>query len=934
MKEHKLAAIVFTDIVGYTSRMEADEESTMNLLSRQREIIFPVVKEFGGDVIKEIGDGMLIMFTSANKAVRFAMAVQERLKDDELTIRAGIHIGDVVFEDRDVFGSAVNIAARIEPLAPAGGICISEDVRNQIRNQKDILTASIGKKELKGVDGAMEIFKIVSERIVTEEERIPFIKDLWQRRVVQVTFVYLLLSYLVKFGVGFFVKEYFLSPHLTDLVWYILLSLIPSIILLSYFHGKKGMNKWTKTELIGMPVNVVAAVLVMVFVFEGKDLGAITTTLKLQNEEGEQVEKLVLKNEYRKRVIIFNLENTSEDTNLRSLRYSIPEMTKFDLSQDLFFTIQSAGDIYSDIASAGYVDGTGLPVTLMKKFADEQHMNYFIAGDLNKEGSEYVVNARVYDTKLTRQISEITVMDESPFDLADKLSVEIKEAVGLPESHISETADLPIKEIFTASESALYYFTRASIANALNDWEGNVRFLNLAIEEDPLFALAYVQLTLSYFNIGDLDGTRRSMQQARELMHKLTERQQFVIKYVYYVIDQQPEKALAVARMWAELYPDDIMAHFTLASRYGLRNMFNEAIDEFKEILRLDPEQYEVMSTLGDYYLHLGQYDSSLFYYEKYASNLPQQTQPYRKLGSYFLTTGDIEKAKENYERALLLSDVSEEVPIKRDLASVLLFSGNFTESLEQYRQALAVARNARDSASVLSGLEMYYKIRGQVRKSLDYFEQRMLKYATFLPPKDALAVKILNIEPYVIANESDRAISMLDIISEELKPPLDNLINFGYLYVHAETGDIEKAREAIGGAYDLIEGFGQENLLPNVLYSRGRIFEWQEQYDSAIVLYKEYYEMQPTSYFIHEYISRCHRELKEYDKAEEEILKGLKYRPFNPSNNYEAALVYFAMGREEKAMEYLQKAVEIWQDADPGYEKANEAKTLLARHV
>ena len=115
----------------------------MKLLARQREIIFPMVKEYGGEVIKEIGDGLLMMFKSANKAVRFALAVQELLKDDELTIRAGIHIGDVIFEEGDVFGSAVNIAARIEPLAPAGGICISGDVRSQIRNQGDIITTSM-----------------------------------------------------------------------------------------------------------------------------------------------------------------------------------------------------------------------------------------------------------------------------------------------------------------------------------------------------------------------------------------------------------------------------------------------------------------------------------------------------------------------------------------------------------------------------------------------------------------------------------------------------------------------------------------------------------------------------------------------------------------------------------------------------------------------
>ena len=162
-KTHKLAAIVFTDIVGYTRRMEENEQKTMQLLQQQREIVFPLAESYGGEVVKEIGDGLLMMFDSAVQAVRFAIAVQTRLKDEELTIRAGIHIGDVIFKGGDVFGSAVNTAARIEPLASPNGICISEDVRAQLHNKADIITISRGTKELKGVSGAVEIFDVFIE---------------------------------------------------------------------------------------------------------------------------------------------------------------------------------------------------------------------------------------------------------------------------------------------------------------------------------------------------------------------------------------------------------------------------------------------------------------------------------------------------------------------------------------------------------------------------------------------------------------------------------------------------------------------------------------------------------------------------------------------------------------------------------------------------
>ena len=240
MKDQKLAAIVFTDIVGYTRQMEANEEKTLQLLERQREIIFPLVSEFGGEIIKEIGDGLMMMFTSANRAVRFAIAAQDRLKNEEFKIRAGIHIGDVIFDKGDVFGSAVNIAARIEPLAPAGGICISKDVRNQIRNQGDILTVSVGNKELKGVKEAVQVYKIATGKL--DDERVSVIRDLWRRRVVQITFFYILLSYLFKWISELIVGQYMLSPHLSQLVWLLLISLIPSIIIISYFHGRRGVS--------------------------------------------------------------------------------------------------------------------------------------------------------------------------------------------------------------------------------------------------------------------------------------------------------------------------------------------------------------------------------------------------------------------------------------------------------------------------------------------------------------------------------------------------------------------------------------------------------------------------------------------------------------------------------------------------------------------
>ena len=124
-EERKLAAIVFTDICGFTELMSRDENKAMALLEQQRALLKPIINNFNGEWLKEIGDGVLISFPSAVKAVTCSLEIQRILAHNpDLTLRIGIHIGDVIKKGGDVFGDGVNIASRLEPLAEPGGICV------------------------------------------------------------------------------------------------------------------------------------------------------------------------------------------------------------------------------------------------------------------------------------------------------------------------------------------------------------------------------------------------------------------------------------------------------------------------------------------------------------------------------------------------------------------------------------------------------------------------------------------------------------------------------------------------------------------------------------------------------------------------------------------------------------------------------------------
>ena len=163
-EERRLAAIVFTDICGFTDIMSKNETKAMALLEQQRALLKPIISNFNGEWLKEIGDGVLIAFSSPVKAVTCSLEIQRILShNSELTLRIGIHIGDVIQKDGDVFGDAVNIASRLEPLAEPGGICVSERVHEDIKNKPDISTSFQEEQLLKGIDKPIKVYSIFTQ---------------------------------------------------------------------------------------------------------------------------------------------------------------------------------------------------------------------------------------------------------------------------------------------------------------------------------------------------------------------------------------------------------------------------------------------------------------------------------------------------------------------------------------------------------------------------------------------------------------------------------------------------------------------------------------------------------------------------------------------------------------------------------------------------
>ena len=172
--ERRLAAILAADVAGYSRLIGADEEGTLaRLKARRRELIDPKIAEHRGRIVKTTGDGLLVEFASVVDALHCATEVQAAMgernatapADSRIEFRIGIHQGDIVVEDGDIFGDGVNVAARLEALADPGGICVAARVQEEVAGKLDIAFDDIGEPELKNIARPVRVYRVAARRV-------------------------------------------------------------------------------------------------------------------------------------------------------------------------------------------------------------------------------------------------------------------------------------------------------------------------------------------------------------------------------------------------------------------------------------------------------------------------------------------------------------------------------------------------------------------------------------------------------------------------------------------------------------------------------------------------------------------------------------------------------------------------------------------------
>ena len=217
-ESRKLYTIMFTDIEGYTALMQRDEQMAIDFRNQHREIYDAVTEQYSGKTIQYFGDGTLSVFESAIQAVKCAIEMQLQFREKTtMPVRIGLHMGDIVISKEDIIGDAVNIASRVESMAVAGSVLVSNKVAEELKNQKEIQVKSLGRFHFKNDSKPREIFAIEHPKLVTPKRSQVKGKFKKKEPVIRQMLVYVGISWISFLILSYVVSSNNLDPGLIDL---------------------------------------------------------------------------------------------------------------------------------------------------------------------------------------------------------------------------------------------------------------------------------------------------------------------------------------------------------------------------------------------------------------------------------------------------------------------------------------------------------------------------------------------------------------------------------------------------------------------------------------------------------------------------------------------------------------------------------------------
>ncbi|HET7404606.1 MAG TPA: adenylate/guanylate cyclase domain-containing protein [Candidatus Bathyarchaeia archaeon] len=622
--QRRLAAIMYTDMVGYTAIGQRNESLSLSLVDEQRRMVRPILTKHNGREVKTMGDAFLVEFPSSLDAVRSAYDIQRSAREYNISVpeenrihlRVGIHLGDVVESQGDISGDAVNVASRIEALAEDGGVCITRQVHDQVANKFELRFDRLGSKTLKNVASPVEVYKMT---LPWEREQTSIVTgELDLRRVAVLPFANM-------------------SPDPNDS--YFADGITEEII--STLSGVSGLQVISRTSVMG---------------YKG-------STKKVREIGAELEAGSILEGSFRKAGnkvrVTTQLIAVDNDRHVWTQSY--------DRNLDDVFAVQS--DIAKHVSDALRVKILEPEMERIERKPTENAKAYgfYLQGRLhwNKRGEE--------DIRKAAQFFQQAIKEDDSFALGYVGLADCYELLAFnwqsnPLSNHAKADSMISKALELCADQAEAYATKALILlHDLNTRESEEAFLK-AIEFKPSYATAHQWYSHLLMAQSRWDEAKRELEKAAEL-----DPYSGIINLnlaEYYEARRDYEKALEFCRKAIEIDPSFGGGRIELAGIYAKLNRMDEAEQEGKKALSL-LRGYPNAVLAGDMMTAYFQKDQTKMraLLPKLESHVGEQLAPsMMEIAGFHAMVGQTDKAFEWLERAYEEKDSSLLVLTRSDL--------------------------------------------------------------------------------------------------------------------------------------------------------------------------------------------------------------------------------------------------------------------------
>ncbi len=604
--ERRLAAVMFTDMVDYTGLSEKDESLALSLLDEHRRVARPVFAKHGGQEVKTLGDGFLVEFASTLEAVRCALEIQQVMNarnqkvpsDRRILLRVAVNVGDVEHRDGDIFGDTVNIASRVHEVADPGGVCITQQVYDQIRNSREFQTTSLGQSQLKNVQTPVEVYRIeqATVKATLSEERV-----LEPRRIAALPLTSLSADQQ---------DEYF-ADGLTEEI----INTLSSI----------------------SDLKVIARTSVMKYKQAKRTVGEIGRDLKV----GTILEGSVRKAGERVRISIQLIDVGTEAPIWAQ---------KYDRDMRNVFEIQT--DIADQVANA-------LRVKLLKENRtriEDKAPEDIAAYSLYLRGRYYWNRRSKTDLEKAIEQFEQAIKKDPSYALA---YAGLADCYTLMGRHRYLSGDDAFAKARGYAEKALRLDdnlaeAHSSIAAVLFnydwDWKAAEAQFRRAIALNPNYATAHYWLSLLLQTTGNLTEAMSEAEKAQALDPLSSVVAGCVIQG--YFFSGQYDKAIDTSKRYLDMDPSFVVAHDYLVHLYVHKGAFDEAIDETKRLINASERNAEARAHLPYVYAMSGRMQEAKRLFEQIVADPDLSYSNSTVFITVYSLMGDYETAFQWAERA------------------------------------------------------------------------------------------------------------------------------------------------------------------------------------------------------------------------------------------------------------------------------------------